>query len=107
MLDGLALAGRGPLGDGPAHEDDEFPDAGPLEVAEVADVRRVGQDDRVGSLGVAFQHQQPRDLHLSLSSPFLSLELSLSLSPSRTLSEKLWGDLISFFAVMDRLEELN
>lgn len=106
MLDGLALAGRGPLGDGPAHEDDEFPDAGPLEVAEVADVRRVGQDDRVGSLRVAFQHQQPRDLHLSLSSPFLSLELSLSLPLE--LSLKSYGEIWSvFFAVMDRLEELN
>ena len=40
VLNGLALGGWSPFGDGPAHEDDEFPDARPLEVAEVADVRR-------------------------------------------------------------------
>lgn len=63
MLDGLSLTGRGALRDGPTHEDDEFLDAGALEVAEVADVGGVGEDDRVGSVRVDLQHQQGCDLH--------------------------------------------
>lgn len=42
MLDGLTLAGRRTLGDGPTDEDDEFFDAGSLEKPEIADVRSVG-----------------------------------------------------------------
>lgn len=57
MLDGLPLTGRGALSDGPTHEDDEFLDAGTLEVAEMADVGGVGEDDRVGPVRVDLQHQ--------------------------------------------------
>lgn len=57
MLDGLPLTGRGALSDGPTHEDDEFLDAGTLEVAEMADVGGVGEDDRVGPVWVDLQHQ--------------------------------------------------
>lgn len=65
VLNGLALVGRGTFPYGPAHEDDEFSDAGPLEVAEMAHVRSVCEDHRIGwSIRVAFQHQQRRDLHL-------------------------------------------
>lgn len=66
MLDGLTLTGRGPFGDGAANEDDEFLDAGPLEVAEMAGIGGVGQYDRVGSFRIALEDQQGRDLHLSL-----------------------------------------
>lgn len=41
VLNGLALGGRGTAGDGASDEEDEFFDAGPLEIAEVADVQRV------------------------------------------------------------------
>lgn len=67
MLNRLTLARRGAFGDGAADEDDEFLDAGPLEIPEVAHVRRIRQNDRVGSFRLAFQDQQSRDLHLSLS----------------------------------------
>ena len=55
VLNGLALGGWSPFGDGPAHEVDEFSDARPLEVAEMVHVRRVRQYHRVGSFRVAFQ----------------------------------------------------
>lgn len=57
MLDGLTLTGRGPFGDGAANEDDEFLDAGPLEVAEMAGIGGVGQYDRVGSFRIALEDQ--------------------------------------------------
>lgn len=41
VLDGLALAGRSPFGDGPTDEYDEFPNAGSLEVSKMAHVRCV------------------------------------------------------------------
>uniref|UniRef100_A0A2P2KN28 VAMP-like protein YKT61 n=1 Tax=Rhizophora mucronata TaxID=61149 RepID=A0A2P2KN28_RHIMU len=57
MLDRLALAGRGPVGDGAADENNEFLDTGPLEETEMAHVRRVRQYNRIRSVRVALQHQ--------------------------------------------------
>lgn len=73
VLDGLSLRGRGASGNSATDEDDEFLNAGPLEVSEMADIRSIGQIYRVGSIRVALQNQQRGDLHL-----FLSLSLSLS-----------------------------
>ena len=75
MLDRLALAGLGALGDGAGDEDDELPGGAALEEAEVADVRGVGQHERLGALPAAgggapgapgrrLQHDERRDLHL-------------------------------------------
>lgn len=96
VLNGLALVGRGALPYGPAHEDDEFFDAGPLEVAEVAHVRSVCEDHRIGrSVRVAFQHQQRRDLHLiSLSSLDWrkgKMGFDRSLTASRWWKWPMWG----------------
>lgn len=63
MLYGLALALRSATGDCTTNENDEFLNAGTLEVAEVADIGSVCQNHRIGSLARAFKHQQRRDLH--------------------------------------------
>lgn len=41
VLDGLALAGRGTFGDSPADKNNEFFDAGPLEVPKMTHIGRV------------------------------------------------------------------
>lgn len=80
MLDGLALALRGAFGNRATHKNDELLDAGALEVAEVAYLGSIRQYHRIGSIRVAFKHQQSCDLHLSLSlSPTLSLPRYLKL----------------------------
>ena len=74
MLDGLPLAWLGALSDGAGNEDDEFAGGAALEVAEVADVRRVREHHRLrarlaagrgapGSGGRRLQHQERRNLH--------------------------------------------
>lgn len=73
VLDRLTLAGRCSFGDSTPDEDDEFLDAGPLKIPEVAHIGGVRQNDRVGSFRLALQDEQSRDLHLSLSRTFLSL----------------------------------
>lgn len=82
MLDGLSLRRRSAFGDGATDEEDEFLDAGPLKVAEVADIQSIRKENRVGSVRVALENQQRRDLHLSFLN-FFSLKnfaiLSLSL----------------------------
>lgn len=72
VLDGLALAGRRPLGDGAGDEEDELLGRVSLEVAEVADVGGVGEDHclrrprRGGIAGAgAFQDEERGDLHRS------------------------------------------
>lgn len=45
MLDRLALVRGGSFGDSSTDEDDEFSDSGPLEVAELADVGGIREDD--------------------------------------------------------------
>lgn len=47
MLEGLALAGRGALGDGAGEEEDELPGGGALEVSEVGDVGGGSQHRRL------------------------------------------------------------
>lgn len=78
VLDGLALAWLGALGDGARDEDDELPRGAPLEEPEVAHVRRVRQHHRLGAArpaaaagrgcspagGRRLQHEERRDLHL-------------------------------------------
>lgn len=81
MLNRLALGGWGTLGDGASDENYELLDAGPLEVAEMAHVRRVRQYDRIRPFRDALQHQQGRDLHLSFSiKNSFALPLSTSFS---------------------------
>ena len=64
MLDGLALAWRGPLGDGAADEENELPSGAALEIAKVADIGGVSEHDGVaGGLGIRFQDEQRSDLH--------------------------------------------
>ena len=74
MLDGLPLAWLGALSDGAGNEDDELAGGAALEVAEVADVRRVREHHRLrarlaagrgapGSGGRRLQHQERRNLH--------------------------------------------
>lgn len=70
MLNGLALAGRGALGDGAGDEEDELLGGGALEVAEVAHVGGVGEHHRVrrrrgGGRGIAgaFEDEERCDLH--------------------------------------------
>ena len=70
VLDVLAAAGGGAEGDGAGDEEDELAGGGALEVAEVADVRRVGQHHSLllpaaggGGIARGFEHQQRRDLH--------------------------------------------
>jgi hypothetical protein len=74
VLDGLPLAWLGALSDGAGNEDDELAGGAALEVAEVADVRRVREHDRLrarlaagrgaaGSRGRRLQHKERRDLH--------------------------------------------
>lgn len=78
MLDGLALAGLGALGDGAGDEEDELAGGAPLEVPEVAHVRGVRQHHRLGARlavgrrggapgagGRRLQHEECRNLHLS------------------------------------------
>lgn len=78
MLDGLALARRGPFSDGPTHENNEFLNAGPLEKPEIAEIRRGGQNDGIGALRGVFDHHQRRDFHhLLFSTPFINVRLLL------------------------------
>ena len=74
MLDGLPLARLGALSDGAGNEDDELAGGAALEVAEVADVRRVREHHRLrarlaagrgapGSGGRRLQHKERRNLH--------------------------------------------
>jgi hypothetical protein len=74
VLDGLALARRSALRDSPGDEDDELPGGVALEVAEVADVRGVGQHQRLRARPAAgrggtraggrrLQYQERRNLH--------------------------------------------
>jgi len=63
VLDVLPAAGGGAEGDGAGDEEDELAGSGALEVAEVADVRRVGQHHGLLLLARGFEHQERRDLH--------------------------------------------
>lgn len=47
MLDGLALARRGPLGDGAADEENKLPSGAALEIAKVADIGGISEHDGV------------------------------------------------------------
>ena len=66
MLDGLALGRRGAARDSATDKDDELFDAGSLEIAEVRDVRSVGEDDGIRSFGSGLENKQGGDLHSCL-----------------------------------------
>lgn len=75
MLNGLALTGEGTFSDGARDKDDEFLDAGSLEITETTYIGSVGKYYRVGPF-LALDYQQRCDLHLLC---VLCLYLKLSL----------------------------